>query len=276
MTVNGNLQPTTNLQGAQTQLSQPADIIVTSDELLIAANFNINSLTSYANATQTNGNIEPTGIVQGAATLLDAPASLVVNTAASLVLVANVNGDNITVYSTAGTFNGNLAPIRTFFTAGVLDNPTGINFGANDDLYVASPVSNNVLVYANASNLNGAVMPTRIITSAAFTNVFDVFVDGDDNLFAVNPGGTVLVFNNAAGLNGNQTPDSTLTVNGANLLSAIVVDVNDVGYIVDNGVNAVFCYNNVSQRNGAFNPDRTIQGAQTQLIDPIRAFLLER
>jgi hypothetical protein len=56
-------------------------------------------------------------------------------------------------------------------------------------------------------------------------------------------------------------------------LTAIAVDANGVGYIVDNTLNAVYSYDNIATRNGTIAPDRTLQGAATQLNGPIRVFL---
>ncbi len=276
--VNGNIVPDTNLQGANTLLASPSDVVVNSGGQLVVCNFAANSITTYNNATQTNGNLTPSGNVVGANTTLNGPASLAYNATDDLLFVANFVGDQILVFedTAATTFNGNVAPIRTIFTPVTLDNPTGINFGANDDLYVANSVANNVLVYANASSLNGNVSPTRTITSPAFNSVFDVFVDAKDPLYVLNTTGTVAIFNNAATLNGPRAPDFTLTLQppiGA--ISAIVVDSNDTGYIVDEILNAVYTYSNISTRNGTFPADHLIQGANTQLTTPIRLFLLE-
>ena len=276
--VDGNIAPDTNLQGANTLLAAPADIVVNAAGQLVVCNFAVNSITTYDDAAQTNGNITPSGNVVGANTTLAGPASLAYNAGDDLLFVANFTGDQILVFeaTTETTFNGNIAPIRTIFTPVTLNNPTGINFGANDDLYVANSANNNVLVYADASTQNGNVAPTRTITSTAFTSVFDVFVDGDDNLYVLNTTGTVAIFNNAATLNGPRAPDITLTLQPpVGVLTAIVVDSNDTGYIVDRTLNAVYTYFNVSTRNGTFAADNLIQGANTQLTQPIRLFLLE-
>ena len=277
-TVNGNIAPDTNLQGTQTQLNGTSDIVVTGDETLIASNFTTPSVTSYENARATNGNLTPDGNVQGAATLLAGPTTLAINTGEDLLFVGDVGLDQILVYSGASTevFNGNLPPTRTIISA-ALNNPFGINFGANDELYVANNGNANVLVFANASNLNGTVTPDRIITSASFAgaNLYDVFIDQDDTIYVVDATGFIYTFNNAATLNGTVAPDFTLTVNPAVGLTAIAVDSDDTGYIVDNGANAVYSYDGISTLNSALNPDRTIQGAATQLLGPIRVFLVE-
>jgi hypothetical protein len=173
-------------------------------------------------------------------------------------------------------FNGNLAPTRIIASAS-LNNPFGINFGTNDELYVANNAGGNVLVFSSASLINGTVAPDRIINSASFTGaiLFDVFVDGNDNLFVVDATGFIYTFNNASALNGTVAPDFTLTVNPAAFITAIAVDANDIGYIVDRSANAVYSYDDISTLNGALNPDRTIAGASTQLDAPIRVFLVE-
>jgi|GEM_PF-734825 len=274
--VNGNIAPDTNLQGTQTQLGSPSDIVVTGDQTLIVSNFTGKAITSYKNANDTNGNLTPDGNVQGASTTLTGPKTLTINTGADLLFVQDAN--KILVFDGVSTtvLNGNLAPTRTIASA-ALNTPSGINFGADDVLYVANTGAKNVLVFADASNKNGTVTPDRIISSASFAaaNLFDVFIDRNDTMFVVSVNGFIYIFNNAATLNGTVAPDFTLKVNPAVVLSAIAVDSNDTGYIVDNGANAVYSYDNISTLNGALNPDRTIQGASTQLSGPIRVFLEE-
>ena len=279
--VNGNLAPDANLQGAQTLLDNPSDIIVDAGGALLASNFTTPSVTGYDNASDlsgVNGNVAPSRNVQGAATLLTQPISLAVNTSNDLAFVADLVTDDIYVYANASTaaFNGNLAPTRTIQSADI-NNPLGINFGANDELYVANDGNNNVLVFANASNLNGNVQPSRIIQSNSFTvnQLFDVFIDGNDTMFVVDSGGFIYTFNNASILNGTVAPDFTLQVPPANQITAIAVDTAGNGYIVDVGNDAMYGYNNIATLNGAVNPNRTLQGANTQLNQPIRVFLLE-
>ena len=284
--VNGNQPPTTNLSGAQTALVQPADIAVTSSGILLASNFAAvpASITVYPGAATANGNVAPARNVQGANTGLAFPVTLAIDTAKDLLFVANNTAPyDINVFSGASTtsFLGNLPPTRTIKSA-ALNQPYGINFGANDDLYVANHGDNKILVFANASTRNGSITPDRTLTNAAFANLFDVFVDSGDRLYVLNSnlagGNKVLVINNASTKNGAVTVDSTLTVTGAVVLTAIAVDKNQTGYIVDNaaaGGGAVYSYDTINTRNGAFAPDRSISGAATQLAGPIRVFLVE-
>lgn len=279
--VNGNIAPDANLAGANTLLDRPSDIVVDAGGSLLASNFDagVGSVTSYTNANDLsgiNGNVAPNRNVQGAATLLIQPTSLVVNTTTDLVFVADINTDQIFVYGNASTaaFNGNLAPLRTI-TSTDINNPFGINFGSNDDLYVANNTGNTIAVFANASNLNGNIAATRIITSTVFNNLFDVFIDSSDTMYVVDSSGFIYTFNNASTLNAAVNPDFTLQVQGAGRLTAIAVDSAGNGYIVDNTNDAVLGYDNIGTLNGLLAPDRTLQGAATQLNGPIRVFLLE-
>lgn len=278
-TVNGNIAPDANLAGAQTLLNQPSDIVIDAGGALLASNFNAASITGYDNAVNLagiNGNFAPSRNVQGDATDLVQPTSLAIRTTSDLLFVADIGPDFVFVFANASTsqLNGNLAPTRTIASA-ALNNPFGINFGSNDELYVANNGGNNVLVFANASNLNGDVAPTRTLTFAGFADLYDVYLDASDRLFVVNAGGNIHVFNNASTLNGAVSPSVTLTVQGASFLTAIAVDSAGNGYIVDNVANAVYGYDNVANRNGTVAPDRTLAGDNTLLVGPIRVFLQE-
>jgi hypothetical protein len=283
-TVNGNIAPDTNLSGAQTSINNPADIVVTSNGVLLVANrLAAGVITSYPDAGTANGNVVPSRNVSGVSTALALPTSLAINSDNDLLFVANNAGAfDINVYADASTsaFNGNLPPTRTIKSA-ALSSPFGINFGANDELYVANNGDSKILVFANASNLNGAgLTPSRTLTNAAFAGLFDCFVDSGDRLYVVNGAGggnKIHVINNASTRNGAVTIDSTLTVTGAVDLTAVCVDNNQTGYVVDRsaaGGGAVLVYDSINTRNGAFAPDRTISGASTQLHGPIRVFLV--
>jgi sugar lactone lactonase YvrE len=284
-TVNGNQAPSTNISGAQTGLTAPADIAVTASGILIALNFAAvpASITAYPGAATANGNVVPARNVQGANTGLLAPVTTAISAANDLAFVANTAGTfDINVFAGASTtaFLGNLAPTRTIKSA-ALNAPRGINFGASDTLYVANGGNNTVIVFNNASTRNGTITPDRTLTNAAFLGVFDCFVDAADTLYVVNGpagGNRIHVINNASTKNGAVTIDATLTVTGAVNLTSIAVDKTQTGYIVDNaapGGGAVYSYDAINTKNGAFAPDRSITGAATQLSGPIRVFLVE-
>lgn len=274
-TINGNITPDGNVAGLQTKLVTPFDVVVNSADELIALNHNSAAVTLYAGASAANGNLSPDANVEGLATGMVAPVSMTINKGEDLLFVGESVGPEILVYSgtTAATFNGNLAPLRRIKSTGNLTFPSGINFGASDDLYVANLT--NVLVFANASSLNGDVAPTRIISSPVFAGgAWDVFIDDDDTMY-VCENTRVHMFANASTLNGTVQPDATLEVAGATFLSSIVVDSDNTAYLADFGTDGVHSFDAISSLNGTFAPNRLIKGANTQLHAPWRLHLVE-
>lgn len=283
--VNGNEAPHGYLFGPATTLTGPADIVVDRAGTLHVANYAANAITCYTDAATVNGNLAPDRNVQGAATELAGPASLAINAQSDVIFAANYAAvaDSIAVFDDASSasFLGNLPPSRRFWTTGVLANPSGINLDAAGSLYVANNAAGNVLVYADAEGLNGEVAQSRTISSAVFagTSIFDVFVDAQDTLYVVSAtvgAPQVFIFNDASTLNGAVMPDVILAVAGGSRITAIVVDAAGTGYIADYNANAIYQYDAIATRNGSVAPDRTISGASTQLMQPIRLFLMER
>lgn len=282
-TLTGNVAPATNLSGTATLLNAPFHLAVNSANELIVANslgIGLASLTAYANAPATNGNLAPNRNVTGLATQLAFPRGVAYDRDRDILYVANSGLNTILVFTNVSTttFNGNLAPARTF--TGGLASPQGISLDLNgENLYVANLTTNQVTVYNNPANLNGTVTPARtIIGNPAFTGLFDVFVDrANDRLYVVNAVAPLRInmFLNASTRSGVQAPDTILTVLGAASLDGIVVDSTDHGYITDITGNRIFSYDNISARNGILTPDRTITGVDTQLSGPSGMFLLE-
>jgi hypothetical protein len=287
LALRGDNASTTNLIGFQTQISSPTDIVVAANGALVVNNAgttvsnNLPAITIYDNATSVNTAAAPNRTILGNDTQLTGALAMAYDPVKDLLFVSNV-GDvsNILVFANVSTvaFNGDIVPVRTITSPGILNSPVGINLDANDNLYVANQGANNVLVYANASTLNGDTTPSRTIRSGAFSNVFDVWPDGSGHLFVLKNGSPpgVLIFNDAGLLNGTVTPAGTITVPNAGFLTSITVDSNGTGYIVDNAQSAIYEYDNIAARNGTEPPDRTIQGPQTGLNNPIRLFLLEQ
>lgn len=284
--VNGNIAPNINLQGAQTQLFDPSDVIITANDTMLVSNFRPAGgaapggparITGYLDAETANGNLAPDRNVQGAATLLNNPSALTLNRAQDLVFVSQSGSNTIRVYSNASSasFNGNLAPVRSI-TSLDLNSPVGVNFDASDNLYVADNGNNRIAVFSNASSANGNVNAARIITNAAFNNVADVYVDPQDRMYVVNRGaGRIDIFNNAASLNGARMPDTFLNIPGAGTLGEMAVDSNNTAYILDRTNSRVYVYDNIASRNGTIAPDRSIFGANTQITTPVGMFLVE-
>jgi PKD repeat protein len=282
-TVNGNIAPNTNLAGANTQLFNNFFLVVDSAKELIVSNRaapGLAKLTEYDNAPDANGNLAPNRNVTGGATQLNFPTGVAYDKTRDILYVANFTSNNVLVFPNASTasFNGNLAPTRTF--DGGLSVPQGISLDQNgDNLYVANQATSVITIYASPSTLNGTVTPTRTITgNPAFTGLFDVFVDGpNDRLYAVNSSAPqrVNMFASASTLNGVQPPTTTLTIPGVGTILGITVDSGNHGFISDFTANRIYGYDTISSRNGTVTPDRTITGANTQLANPCGLFVLE-
>ncbi len=281
--VNGNIAPDLNLSGASTQLSGPADLVVTSSGDMLVANYSSAAITVYVDAPTAHGNLAPDANVFGAATQLVKPTSIALDSAADRIFVCDRVAHDVKVYDGAsdGGFIGNLPPTRRIHTttSADLNQPFGVNLDAAGNLYVANSAAANVLMFDGAGSLNGDVTPSRILNSPDFAGalVYDVFVDLDDRLYVLDGAGRVLMFNDASSLNGMVSADVILTVSvpGA-LLASIIVDREQNGYIVDAGNDAIYSYDAIQTRNGLLAPDRTIAGPNTQMNQPMRMFLMER
>lgn len=286
--LSGNVAPTGRIAGPQSLLHRVADIVVTRDEVLIAADSEQDRLTVYADASSLEGDPSPIAVVQGDATRLAFPSVLAINHVDELLFVANAVSDEfdqyeILVFSTAnGGLDGNVPPVRAFTSQSLVD-PFGMHLTEADELYVVSNGNARVLVFNNASARSGTILPDRVIGSPVFLipdqnflvdGITDVVVDDADNLVVLDSAGLVHRFANASSLDGlNTEPDFTLTVSGAVAITSIALDAEGTAFISDFLGNAIYTYERISQINQGDHPaDATISGFNTQLFTPIRLF----
>ena len=277
VTLDGNVEPKTNLVGDSTQLDAPSDIVVSRVGVLIAANAASNVLTLHLGAETADGNLAPIRTTEHIQ--LDGPGNLAYHAETDLLFVAN-GGANNDILVFAGPvldpqgFVTNLSLIHIISSA-ALSVPTGMMLDSSGNLYVANNGDGNILVFSFESGLDTVIEPSRVVTSASFVDLADVFVDDGDHLLVLESGGEILVFNNASSLDGTVEPDRTLTVDGAGLLSAIALDGAGTGYVLDVDRDAVYSFDNIVTLVGTNLPDRTIEGDQTNLNRPAGLFLLE-
>lgn len=272
-TVDGDVAPDTNLQGAQTQLLSPLDLTVDNSGALSVVNQGARSITSYADADTADGDLAPDRNVKGPASLLVTPRAMAHQPVGDLMFVLddlrviNVFGD----VSTA-VFDEGAAPIRTIDPGAVLVRPMAMCFGDHDDLYVADDAG-FIYVFAHASTLDRVVVPTRTIESP---KAVDVFVErSSDTMFVVETTGFVYTYHDAATLDGAVEPDAKFQVPGAASLQSIAVDSHGTGYIVDALTNAIYSYDDVAELDGFVAPDRTIRGPRTRLNQPLEVYVFE-
>jgi 6-phosphogluconolactonase (cycloisomerase 2 family) len=277
--VTGNLAPDGNLFGPQTDISGPSDAAVNKAGQLLVCDTSTDRITVYDDALNTNGNLAPVRTVKGAATGLSLPISISLDRSRDVLYVLN-NGtgrNSILAFADTSTaaFDGNVAPVRKITSASLM-NPSGSFMDDADNLYVADFIAGNIQVFAKISTLNGTFPASRTLTGPALTNVVDVFIDRNDNLFAVITNGLVSVIKFGSSQDGNITPNNSFFVQGSKGARGIAVDAGDRGYVTDPKNAAVYVIENVSTRNETLTANGTIQGASTQLNTPQQLFLLEQ
>ena len=277
-TLDGNVAPDTEIVGDLTTLAGPTDVLVNLTNDLVVSQSGTDALQLFGDPEVTTGNIAPPTTVLGPSTLISDPAAMAYDATEDLIFVAN-KGDNtdILVFTnpTVCCFNDDLAPIRVI-SIPVLSLLTGMHMTPDNDLYVVDNNNAAVLVFAEASTLRGDVEPDRTLTSDAFEDPFNVFVDDDDRLYVVNNGGSVQVFEGASDLSGDLVPDVDVDIEGSRFLTAIVGDVEGRIYVVDFDENAIYVFDGFPAEGGTISPDRTIRGDLTRLDGPIRAFVWQR
>lgn len=277
--LNGNQAPFENLSGAQTQLVNPFELLVTDADTLIVSD-QTGKIFFYDDAEALNGNIEPSRNISGLATGFATPSALAWDPASDMLFVSNFSlTAQIKMFADVSDpqTQGNLAPSQQI-TSADLNIPFGLALSPAQTLYVANLGAPTIAVFENATQINGTVSASRVIRSpAAGVSVpLDLHLSADDTLYVIYSDKRVFVYRNAATLNGaGVMPDSILTPTGAVSVNGIAVDAAGTGYLVDNSGKAVLVYDDLATRNGAFAPDRTISGDLTQLTTPLRAFIWE-
>src|SRR5690606_16005579 len=125
----------------------------------------------------------------------------------------------------------------------------------SDRLYAADTSglnlnSSRILVFNNASTADGQHDADRTITSASWTVIEDLVVDGNV-LFVADSTASVKIFDDADMLDGVVLPDRTLTVN-VNLpeIDGIVVHSDGTGFLADRANHAIYVYEDIAGRTG--------------------------
>ncbi|MCL5878764.1 MAG: Ig-like domain-containing protein, partial [Deltaproteobacteria bacterium] len=256
--------------------SAPSRLYVTNE------NLSSSLISVFNNATMASGNIAPDRTIAGAATLLTGPEGMWFDKTSDRLYIPNWNANNITVFNSASTINGNTVPSRTISGASTaLSIPTGIWLDtASDRLYVANFGGAAILVFNNASTLNGNTAPSRTVSGASttFANPHSLWLDTvSDTLYVDDIGSNaILIFSNASTMNGNTAPSRTVSGASTTLLSpsSLWVDTtSDTLYVANSGGDAILAFNNASTINGNIAPSRAVSGASTTLNSPYGMWL---
>jgi hypothetical protein len=112
----GIAQPSAQIAGPDTKLSQPRGLVLdSSGRLLVSNSLAPISITTYASASTATGDAIPFGNITGTATLLQSPQQMAINSSVSNgeLYVADPTAASIFIYTNISTTQGNLAPTRT-------------------------------------------------------------------------------------------------------------------------------------------------------------------
>ncbi len=212
-TANGNIAPSRVISGATTSLDGPVGLWLDSaKDQLYVVNWGGSSVVVFSSASTTSGNIAPSRIISGPTASLFTPYSLWLDTTKDELYVSNAYGNKISVFSSASTTSGDIAPSRVISgPTATLNNPYGIWLdSASDSLYVANQLSRNVLVFNNASTATGDVAPARMISSAdtGLVDPLAIWLDNaTDRLYVGNYNGNkISIVKNASSANGDIAP----------------------------------------------------------------------
>ncbi len=165
-TANGNQAPVRDLS---VPFAVSAIFIDGTNDRLYVADQAGNAIAVYDHASTLNGPISATRAVQGVNnTHLSNPGGIQVDGAGRLV-VSNASPASITIYASAATADGDIAPVATIAGAStglsvpdqIFVDPTGTG-----TLYNADPGAARVAAWSNLNTVNGNAQPTRIISGA--------------------------------------------------------------------------------------------------------------
>ncbi|HKV94585.1 MAG TPA: hypothetical protein VJW20_18710 [Candidatus Angelobacter sp.] len=164
-TATSNIAPARSLDA---QFHVSAIFIDGTNDRLYAADDANNAIAVYDNASAlATGPITATRTIQGAATHLATPDGIQIDGGGRLVVSnASTSAPSITIYNSAATANGNLAPsaeISGSNTGFGVPSQSAIDTTGSGTLYNADPGIGRVAIFSNLSSSTGNIAPNRII-----------------------------------------------------------------------------------------------------------------
>lgn len=263
-TLSGNVAPTFNLAGDQTQLVNPLSVAVDKNGALLVVTGN--NILGFNNPYA--GNTPPTSGISGSNTGLNFPTSIVYDPNADRLYVANTFPSSISAFDGISTLNGivNLVPTVTITNAAIQE-PIGLAVDGQGNLYVADGISNSVVVYDAPGAPGGDVAPSRTIASYAFQGIGGICIYNDDLFSVTLSGADLLMFANASDLHGQVTPVNSVSVPFSDSLKGVAVDSAGNVFVTDTTKNSVGVLPDLANQ-GATPTINTISGPLTLLNGP--------
>ncbi len=275
-TLNGNIAPTSAMKGLVDGAFVPVGIVVAGNDLLVANQRALGSLSIYDDRAMVSGNLTPDAMIAGTNTALRNPLAIAYDTRDGAAYVLGAQSDEILVFDNVYGRTGDVAPTRTF-RAQTLTAPIALTVD-HHRLFVAD-ASGAVFVFDDAPALVGDVQPTHIFTIDAPLRdlVRDVEVR-DETLYLLDSGGQLLAFPIAEITSGALAPARTIAIAGAEaqFLTAIEIDREGFAYVLDLLNARVLTMDNIRSAAGTVTPTRQLAGNATGMIGPVSLYLWER
>ena len=266
----GNVAPSWYISGSNTELNEPDDIAVDSNDNIYVASVTSNSINVYAAGA--TGNVAPEAVITGADTGLNEPWGVGINPVNGDIYAANLEGapseyGSITFYAPGS--NGNVAPLGTIAGSNtMLSYPYGVTLDPSGNIYVANGTGTTITVYAPGSS--GNVAPAQYI-GGSNTHLYEpqqVAFDSSLNIYVVDYGDSSVTAY-PAGSKGNVPPskgDITGKKTKLDLPTSIALDASGKIYVSNTQSNTVTIY--AAGSNGNAKPYKTLKGSKTMLNYP--------
>lgn len=265
---NGDVAPISSIEGLDTGLTEPDDLVVTPSGALWVTQSSSNAVTEYAPGA--HGDVGPIATLSGTKTGLDVPTSIAIAGDGSL-WVMNAGQTHQTLSHFAAGAHGNVAPIATISgsnaglvqTRGIALTPDGKHVWVNIS-------GDRPAVKEFATNQHGNVAPLRTISGS------NTMLGSTPYGVAVNSAGAVIVscddpaaiLTFAANANGNVAPQRTIKGSATHVTSPSFLALDAIGNIWTENYSANSVVRFAPSADGNVAPSRLITGSKTQLGYP--------
>jgi hypothetical protein len=145
-------------------------LLNTTSNQMFVANSAGQAVVRLDGASSQNGAAVVGGTITGASTALAHPDGLTLDGAGRLIVSNSGAPTSMTLYASAGTTTGNVAPAANVAGAAtLLQSPGQVVFNgsvATGELYVVDSLAGSILIFSNVTTANGNVAPARTITGS--------------------------------------------------------------------------------------------------------------
>jgi sugar lactone lactonase YvrE len=285
---NGNVAPTTSIDGDCAILNAPGSLALANGNLYVTNPANLasgdESVVVYNNISVAAGPpqcLTPASQIFGPNTGINQPFGVASDPSGN-IYITNSESNSITAFPS--TANQNTVPSATIASPNGMVNPTAVAIDSSGNIYVANAgadvgMSDSVTIYPPASNASSA--PSRVIGGvgpndlsqlndpSAITVASGIWVA--NALGGANSQGSLTWYSKSS--NGNSVPQAAISGSSTGINEPVGVAVGSLGYIYalnasggPSGSGSITIYNPGSSGNVA--PEAVITGANTGISFP--------